>query len=68
MTLLRSQYQSEDKVNAKLIKEAIESDIVDGIRNSVLWRPDRFKGQMAGKQSVLILFLYLILTKINNRS
>ena len=68
LALLRSQYQSEDKVNAKLIKEAIESDIVDSICNSVLWRPDRFEGQMAGKQSVLILFLYLILTKINNRS
>ena len=68
LTLLRSQYQSEDEVDAELIKEAMESDIIDGMRNSVLWRPDRFEGQMAGKQSVLIIFLYLILTKINKRS
>jgi hypothetical protein len=68
LTLLRSQYQSEDEVDAELIKEAMESDIVDGIRNSVLWRPDRFDGQIAGKLSGLILFLYLILTKIHNRS
>jgi hypothetical protein len=68
LTLLRSQYQSEDEVDAELIKEAMESDIVDGIRNSVLWRPDRFDGQIAGKLSGLILFLYLIPTKIHNRS
>jgi hypothetical protein len=32
LTLSRSQYQSEDKVDAELIKEAMESDIVDGMR------------------------------------
>jgi hypothetical protein len=46
----------------------MESDIVDGIRDSVPWQPDRFDGQIAGKLSGLILFLYLILTKIHNRS
>jgi len=31
LTLLRSQYQSEDEVDSALIKEVIESDIIDGI-------------------------------------
>ena len=58
----------EDEVDAELIKEATELDMVDGMRNSVLWRPNRFEGQIAGKQPVPIGFLYLILTKINNKS
>ena len=38
LTLLRSQDQSDGKVDAELIKEVMELDIVDGVRNSVLWR------------------------------
>lgn len=68
LILLRNQYQSEDKVDAELIKETMESDIVNGMRNNILWRPDQFEGQIEDKQLILILFLYLILTKINNRS
>jgi len=55
LTLLRSAYQSEDKRDAELIKNAMESDIVDTMRNSVLWRPDRIDGLIAGKLSILVL-------------
>lgn len=52
LTLLRSQYQSEDEIDTKLVASAMELDIVSTMRNSILWRPDRFDGHMEGKSSL----------------
>lgn len=59
LTLLRSQYQSEDEIDTKLVASAIELEIVSTIRNSILWRPNRFDGHVEGKSSlVYCLFIY----------
>jgi hypothetical protein len=55
LTLLQSAYQSEDERDAELIKDAMASDIVDIMRNSVLWRPDRIDSLVAGKLSTFVL-------------
>jgi hypothetical protein len=55
LTLLRSTYQFKDEKDTKLIKDAIASDIVDIIRNSVLWRPNRIDSLVAGKLSTFVL-------------
>lgn len=57
LTLLRSQYQSEDEIDTKLVASAMELDIVSTMRNSILWRPDRFDGHVEGKNSLAYCLL-----------
>jgi hypothetical protein len=43
LTLLQSQYTIEDEIDLKLIKAAIELDIL-AWQNSILWRPNEIDG------------------------
>ncbi|OAQ58956.1 hypothetical protein VFPPC_11895 [Pochonia chlamydosporia 170] len=45
LTLLRSAYTQEDKIDQKLVKAAMEYDILP-FANSILWRPDHFVGKL----------------------
>lgn len=56
-TLLRSQYQSEDEIDVKLVASAMELDIVSTMRGSILWRPDRLDGHVEGKSSLAYFLL-----------
>lgn len=62
LTLLRSQYQSEDEIDTKLVASAMELDIVSTMRNSILWRPDRFDGRVEGEN----FFAYCLLAYNSN--
>jgi hypothetical protein len=45
LTLLRSAYTQEDEIDQKLIKAAMEYDILP-FANSILWRPDHIPGKL----------------------
>ncbi len=53
MTLLRSQYTSEDGVDRALIDDAMQLDVGEEMRFSVLWRPDRIDSIIHGTVCIL---------------
>ena len=57
MTLLRSQYISEDGVDRALINDAMQLDMGEEMRFSVLWRPDRINSIIHGMYSLFYILL-----------
>lgn len=57
MTLLRSQYTSEDSVDRALIDDAMQLDVGEEMRFSVLWRPDRIDSIIQGIHSLFYVLL-----------
>ena len=57
MTLLRSQYTSEDGVDRALIDDAMQLDVGEEMRFSVLWRPDRINSIIHGIHSLFYILL-----------
>lgn len=58
LTLLRSAYTQEDKIDQKLIKAAMEYDILP-FANSILWRPDHILGELTDCTNIPSASLYV---------
>jgi hypothetical protein len=54
LTLLRSNYQSEDKLDQEQIQDAMKLDLTFGSCFSTLFRPDRIDGHVPGICSLFI--------------
>lgn len=59
LTLLRSAYTQEDEVDRKLIKAAMEYDILP-FANSILWRPDYILGNMVDGMNISSLYVHML--------
>ena len=57
MTLLWSQYTSEDGVDRALIDDAMQLDVGEEMRFSVLWRPDRIDSIIHSMHSLFYILL-----------
>jgi hypothetical protein len=60
LTLLRSAYTQEDKIDQKLIKAAMEYDILP-FANSILWRPDHIIGELIGCTNIPLLYVCMLI-------
>lgn len=55
LTLLRSAYTQEGKMDQKLVQAAIEYNILP-FANIILWRPDHIVGKLVDGMNVLLLY------------
>jgi hypothetical protein len=60
LTLLRSAYTQEDEIDQKLIKAAMEYDILP-FGNSILWRPDHIPGRLVDGMNISSLYVYMLI-------
>jgi hypothetical protein len=60
LTLLRSAYTQEDEIDQKLIKAAMEYDILP-FGNSILWRPDHIPGKLVDGMNISSLYVYMLI-------
>jgi hAT family C-terminal dimerisation region len=60
LTLLRSAYTQEDEMDQKLIKAAMEYDILP-FANSILWRPDYIPGKLIDGTNISSLYVYMLI-------
>lgn len=63
LTLLRSNYTSEDEVDQRLLEEAMKLDVWQR-KNSILWRPDEINELLVDSAGMVIysFFAYALLT------
>ncbi|KAM4055445.1 hypothetical protein HRG_014987 [Hirsutella rhossiliensis] len=60
LTLLRSSYTQEDKIDQALIKAAMEYDILP-FANSIIWRPDHIPGKLVDGMNIPSLYVYMLI-------